>query len=98
MSEVLPAARAGVPLVEIRGLVRRFETGGGTVATVTKQGTRLFINPYGHKVAFALVPQSATRFELQETAGTVEFVSAQGKPTTARVVLAGLDRTGEKQP
>ena len=87
-----------VPLKLLESYVGTYASGTAPVAKVTRRGNRLFINPFGHKVAFELVPQSASRFELLETAGTVEFVSTAGQPTTAHVVLAGLDRTGGKQP
>jgi hypothetical protein len=78
--------------------VGSYGTATDKVATVTRRGGRLFINPFSHRTALALVPQSATRFVFVRTAGTVEFVSAPGKPIAVTVKVAGLERSGEKRP
>ena len=44
-----------VPATTLDAYVGTYANGNVPVATVTRQGTRLFINPFGHKVAFELV-------------------------------------------
>ena len=89
-----PGARETV----LERYVGTYGTATEKVAVVTRRGGRLFIDPFNHVIPLELVPQSATRFEFLKTAGSVEFVTAAGKPTSVTIKVAGLERTVDKRP
>lgn len=81
MNEAMPAARAGVPLVEIRGLVRRFDTGGGTVEVLS--GIDFAIQE-GDRIA--IVGQSGVgKSTLLHILGTLDH------PTAGQLLFRGED-------
>ena len=87
-----------VPTAVLERYVGTYGTATEKVAVVTRRGGRLFIDPFNHVIPLELVPQSATRFEFLKTAGSVEFVTAAGKPTSVTIKVAGLERTVDKRP
>ncbi|MEP7380556.1 MAG: DUF1080 domain-containing protein [Gemmatimonadota bacterium] len=96
-----PRASRAVVRVSVDVLDRyvgSYGVGKDRLATVTRQGTRLFIDPFGRGVPLELVPQSTTRFDFLRTAGTVEFASGAGKSPRITVKVAGIDRALERLP
>ncbi|MBY0399961.1 ATP-binding cassette domain-containing protein, partial [Myxococcota bacterium] len=81
MNEAIALARAGVPLVEIRGLVRRFETGGGTIEVLS--GLDFAI---GEGDRIAIVGQSGVgKSTLLHILGTLDH------PTAGQLLFRGED-------
>lgn len=78
--------------------VGNYGVGKDRLAIVTRQGNKLFMDPFGRGVALELVPQSATRFEFLRTSGTVEFASGSGKAAKVQVTVAGIDRSLDRLP
>lgn len=79
-------------------LVGNYGVGKDRLAIVTRQGNKLFMDPFGRGVALELVPQTATRFEFLRTAGTVEFAPGNDKAARVQVTVAGIDRALDRLP
>lgn len=78
--------------------VGNYGVGKERLAIVTRQGSTLFMDPFGRGVPLELVPQTATRFEFLRTAGTVEFAAGDTKSSRVQVKVAGIDRALDRLP
>ena len=87
-----------VPVSVLQSYVGKYGEGNNVIANITRRGSQLYIEAFGHDTPLALVPQTTSRFEFRHTAGTVEFVLGRGQPMTLKISVAENDRQVSRMP